>query len=71
MNEIVIPDDEPVCVCGHYELDHHVSWFPNGYKLVEECEFYGWNEHGGGMQEEDGKWVEHCHRFRKKEDDNT
>lgn len=57
----------PLCVCGHFELDHHRSWFSNGYKLVEECEFYGFNESGGMEYTSEGRWIEHCQRFRKAE----
>ena len=39
--------DDDLCVCGHQEGDHHVSWFPgiatvlgNPVKLVEECEYW-------------------------------
>ena len=31
--------------------------------FADECEFYGFNE-TGGMQYVDGKWVDHCQRFR-------
>lgn len=52
------------CICGHAESDHHVSWFAGGYKLIEECEFYGWNEHGGAMfNETTGRWIDHCQKF--------
>lgn len=34
------PDDLKECaVCGHLKGDHHISWLPNGYELVEECEY--------------------------------
>lgn len=29
------------CRCGHPVSDHHVSWFPGGSMLVEECEAEG------------------------------
>lgn len=56
--------DGPLCICGHYESDHHISWWSNGYKLVEECEFYGFNETGGYEPTENG-WVDHCHLFKE------
>lgn len=59
-------NDGPLCECGHFELDHHISWFRNGYKLVEECEFFGSNE-TGGLEWKDATWSEHCQKFRKKE----
>lgn len=64
-------DDGPLCVCGHYEADHHISWFaaskyfPNGGKLVEECEYWGHNEWGGYEYTAEGKWRDHCQRFRE------
>lgn len=66
-------DDGRMCVCGHYEADHHRSWFavtkytPNGGQLIEECEYYGWNESGGMMRNEEGRWQEHCYKFKAKE----
>lgn len=57
-------EDNSRCICGHDESDHHISWFPSGYKLIEECEFYGWNEQGGGMFDEStGNWITHCLKF--------
>lgn len=55
-----------VCVCGHPISEHHRSWFPGGGQLIEECEAYGFNDNGG-MQYVDGRWVEHCYRFRSPE----
>lgn len=55
----------PMCECGHHEYDHHRSWFSNGYKLVEECEWWGYNETGGAELTADGSWKEHCQRFRE------
>lgn len=57
-------DDGPMCECGHYEEDHHISWFRNGYKLVEECEFFGSNE-TGGLEWKDATWSDHCQKFRR------
>lgn len=69
---------ETMCECGHILGEHHISWFPNGGMLVEECEYWGSNEHGGGewIEEEPGSlddfsslptghWVPHCNRFRR------
>lgn len=53
----------PPCVCGHAAEDHHTSWFSGGQILREECEAEGYNE-TGGMLWVDGKWVEHCQRYR-------
>jgi hypothetical protein len=54
-----------LCVCGHELNEHHRSWFPGGGELAEECEYYGWNLHGGAMfDEETGRWVKHCMGFR-------
>lgn len=61
-------NDGPMCECGHYEADHHISWFRGGGKLVEECEYWGHNEWGGYEYTAEGKWKDHCQRFRKKED---
>lgn len=61
----------PMCECGHLAGDHHRSWFartkytPNGGQLIEECEYYGWNEFGGSMKNSEGKWVDHCLHFRE------
>jgi hypothetical protein len=54
-----------VCECGHPADDHHISWWLNGGRVIEECEYYGFNEYGGMIKEGD-KWVEHCQRFRPK-----
>ncbi len=53
------------CICGHMAEDHHRSWFWGGGELIEECEDpeVGFNE-TGGMILQDGKWVEHCFKFR-------
>lgn len=56
--------DEALCICGHIVLEHHRSWFPGGSVLIEECEYYGSNEHGGAKFV-DGKWIDHCQKFRK------
>ncbi len=53
-----------MCVCGHVAEDHHRSWFRNGYELIEECEYYGSNETGGAMQNDEGRWVDHCQKFK-------
>lgn len=55
--------DDAMCVCGHPAIEHHRSWFRGGGMLVEECETYGYNE-TGGMEQVNGKWVDHCQRFR-------
>lgn len=60
-----------MCVCGHYEVDHHRSWFaitkytPNGGKLVEECEYWGHAETGGMEYTIDGRWIGHCDKFKR------
>lgn len=38
--------DEWMCTCGHKTEDHHAVYWPLGMTL-DECEFYGFNEHGG------------------------
>lgn len=48
-----------ICICGHKEEDHHISYFPGGGKLVEECEYYGSNELGG--LDSEGNF--HCMQF--------
>lgn len=64
-------NDGPMCECGHFEADHHISWFmaseyfPKGGKLVEECEFWGFNERGGMEYHADGTWTGHCDRFKE------
>jgi hypothetical protein len=55
-------NDSTLCVCGHTLEDHHRWWISNGY-FADECEFYGFNESGGMMPGEDGKWIEHCRKF--------
>lgn len=55
-----------LCECGHTLEDHHVSWFRGGGMLAEECEYFGTNE-TGGCEYVDGRWVEHCQRFRRAE----
>lgn len=59
-------DPETLCQCGHEAQDHHRSFFPGASDwYIEECEFYGWNEHGGAMYDElTGRWVAHCDRFK-------
>lgn len=55
--------DEALCICGHELQEHHRSWFRGGFQLIEECEYFGWNEHGGA-ELVDGVWVDHCHKFK-------
>ena len=31
--------------------------------LPQECEAYGFNE-AGGLQQVEGKWVDHCHDYK-------
>ena len=66
------PGNSGICKCGHSWEDHHLSIVMNEqyYKetnevyVPEECEFYGCNEQGGKMPDEDtGMWVEHCRRY--------
>lgn len=57
--------NESLCICGHEAQEHHRSWIPGGYQIIEECEYYGWNEHGGAMPDETtGRWIDHCQHFR-------
>jgi hypothetical protein len=58
-------DYEVLCVCGHTLEDHHLSHFAHagGAVIAEECEFYGFNEFGGMIQDENGYWIRHCYRF--------
>lgn len=51
--------DDMMCTCGHPLEEHHISFFPGGGALVEECEYYGSNEYGG--KDENGN--EHCETF--------
>lgn len=60
----MISDDDKMCVCGHPAFDHHRSWFPGGGLIIEECEHYGWNQFGGAMKNDEGRWVDHCMSFR-------
>ena len=57
-------DGSALCVCGHRLDDHHIVYWSGGAVSADECEFYGFNETGGAMQDENGNWVEHCNRFR-------
>jgi hypothetical protein len=35
------PIGDRLCMrCGHRASEHHMSWFPGGSVLVEECEFW-------------------------------
>ena len=56
-------DNDAMCVCGHPAEEHHRSWFRGGGEIIEECEAFGSNE-TGGMEYVEGKWIEHCQRFR-------
>ena len=56
-------DGSKLCRCGHTLDDHHCWWIRGGGMFADECEFYGFNE-TGGMQYVDGRWVDHCQRFR-------
>ena len=55
-----VDDDLTQCRCGHTLEDHHISWWAGGGRLVEECEFFGFNEDGG--KNLDGS--EHCMTFK-------
>lgn len=65
------PDCSGICVCGHSWEDHHHSCVLNqkyyddtGEDVVpEECEHYGFNEHGGMEPDGNGGWHEHCRRY--------
>lgn len=59
----MIDDNDTMCVCKHPKSEHHRSWFMGGGELVDECEFYGFNE-TGGMEFVDGHWIDHCQKFR-------
>jgi hypothetical protein len=52
-----------MCVCGHRYDEHHIVYWRSG-QAADECEFYGFNENGGLILDESGKWVDHCQRFR-------
>jgi hypothetical protein len=56
-------NDDALCTCGHTLEDHHRWWLQGGGSFADECEFYGFNEIGGMMLNEEGKWVDHCHKF--------
>ena len=56
-------ENDALCICGHELHEHHRSWLWGGHLLLEECEYYGSNETGGAMQNDDGQWVDHCQRF--------
>lgn len=57
--------NEALCVCGHEAQDHHRSWIPGGYMLIEECEYYGYNETGGAKYDDLlSRWVNHCQKFK-------
>lgn len=54
-----------LCICGHTAEEHHRSWFPGGGMIIEECEYFGSNLHGGAMYDELAeRWVDHCNGFR-------
>jgi hypothetical protein len=65
------PDRSGICICGHRWDDHHLGVVMNlpyyektGEEYVpQECEYFGFNEMGG-MENKDGKWIEHCGRYR-------
>lgn len=59
--------DEAVCECGHLANDHHISWFwGSPVPLIEECEYWGWNEHGGAeWLEDEERWIPHCNKFKE------
>ncbi len=65
------PGKSGVCKCGHSVFDHHLGIVLNqeyfeatGESYVpQECEAYGFNE-TGGLKCIDGKWAEHCERYR-------
>lgn len=58
-----IMEDSSLCICGHPDSEHHLSWLPGGGMLVEECEYYSSNETSGMMFVGD-HWVEHCYKFQ-------
>lgn len=58
-------ENTDLCICGHELQDHHRSWFPGGGQLIEECEYFGSNLHGGAEYiESEDRWIDHCQRFK-------
>ena len=65
------PNNIGICICGHSWQEHHLSVVMNAeYReatgeayFPEECEHFGFNEMGG-MEYKDGKWIDHCHRYK-------
>jgi len=65
------PNRSGICVCGCPWDDHHLGIVMNqdyaeqtGEVYVpEECEAFGFNE-CGGQKVVDGRWVEHCNKYR-------
>lgn len=58
---------EWMCECGHIADEHHISWFAgSGQPIIEECEYWGWNEHGGTeWLEDEQRWIKHCYHFKR------
>lgn len=60
-----------MCMCGHPAFIHHRSWWGGRAEpVIEECEYYGFNESGGMMPHPTERnqaghpvWVQHCDRF--------
>jgi hypothetical protein len=66
------PSRSGICVCGHSWESHHRMIVMNkeyyettqeGYVLGECC-FYGFNEAGGLMPDDNGEWHPHCFGYR-------
>jgi len=65
------PNRSGICVCGCSWQEHHLGVVMNeAYReatgesyVPEECEKFGFNE-VGGKRLENGRWVDHCHRYR-------
>jgi hypothetical protein len=65
------PNRSGICICGcSWELHHLNSVMSPDYRIEtgesyipDECEAFGFNE-VGGMKLVDGKWTDHCHRYK-------
>lgn len=59
-------NENDMCMCGHEAGEHHRSFFPgaSGW-YYEECEYEGYNETGGMVQDSSDRWIDHCHGFRE------
>ena len=66
------PGKTGICKCGHSWQRHHLGLVARqeyldqtheGY-IPQECEYYGRNEMGGMMEDEEGNLVVHCFSYR-------